>query len=80
MIFAGLTGVGFAAVTIRTGSLWPAVILHATYDLAFRVGDFQPLTPFSNAYFMLNGVGWLVFALIVLRPVALRRRPVSWLV
>lgn len=68
VLFSGMGGVGFAAIRIRTNSLWPVIVLHASYDLAFRVGNMEPGTMMSNAYFMLHGVGWLVFAFIVLRP------------
>ena len=74
VLFSGMGGVGFAAIRIRTGSLWPAIVLHALYDLAFRVGNLEPGTMMSNVYFVLHGVGWLVFALVVLRPE--RRRDV----
>lgn len=80
LLFSSMGGVGFAAITLRTNSLWPAIILHAFYDLAFRVGDFTPFTTFSNTYFLLHGVGWIVFAIVVLRPVSRQKlATVRWL-
>lgn len=75
VLFAGMTGVGFAAMTLRTGSLWPTIVLHAAYNLAFRVGAFEPFSLVSNMYYLLNGMGWVLFAIVVLRPSAFPREP-----
>lgn len=66
--FAALAGTGYAAMRIRTGSLWPPIILHALFDLTFRIGAVDPGTWFTHTIHLLHGVGWLVYALIVLRP------------
>ncbi len=66
--FAGMAGTGYAAMRLRTRSLWPPIILHALFDLTFRVAVVQPGSLFANTIQMLHGVGWLIFALIVLRP------------
>ena len=68
VLFAGMGAAGFAALRLRTGSLWPSIVLHAAYDLIFRVVVIEPGTPFANTVYMLHGVGWLVFAVVVLRP------------
>lgn len=68
VLFAGLGGVGFAALRLRTNSLWPGIAIHASYDLAFRVADIQPGSTHSNMYYMLHGVGFLALALVLLRP------------
>jgi membrane protease YdiL (CAAX protease family) len=67
IVFAGMAGTGYAAMRLRTGSLWPPVVLHALFDLTFRVAAIEPGSPFVNGLHLLHGVGWLVFALIVLR-------------
>ncbi len=67
ILFAGMGGIGFAAMRLRTGSLWPGIALHAAYDLTFRVTHLEPGTMFANAVFMLHGVGWLLWAVVVLR-------------
>lgn len=67
VLFSGLGGAGFAAMRIHTGSLWPPIVLHAAYDLTFRVTDIQPGTAFANSVYMLHGVGWAIFAVVVLR-------------
>jgi len=43
--FAAMAGTGYAAMRMRTGSLWPPVVLHALFDLTFRVtvGSGHPL-------------------------------------
>jgi membrane protease YdiL (CAAX protease family) len=76
VLFAGLGSAGFAALRLRTGSLWPPIVLHAVYDLTFRVVDLQPGTALSNTVYMLHGVGWAAFAVIVLRGTS-RRAPVA---
>ncbi len=67
---------GFAALRLRTGSLWPGIALHAAYDLTFRLVVIQPGTAFAGAVYTLHGLGWLLFAVLVLRshPRARRRR------
>jgi membrane protease YdiL (CAAX protease family) len=65
--FAGMAGTGYAAMRLRTGSLWPPIVLHAAFDLTFRVAVLEPGTMFANAVQMLHGVGWLIYALSVFR-------------
>lgn len=67
VMFAGMAGTGYAAMRLRTGSLWPPMILHAAFDLTFRVAVLEPGTMFANLVQMLHGVGWLIYALVVLR-------------
>lgn len=69
--FAAMAGTGYAAMRLRTGSLWPPIILHALFDLTFRVTELEAGTPFHSAIQMLHGVGWLIYAAIALRRVAL---------
>jgi membrane protease YdiL (CAAX protease family) len=66
--FAGMSGLGYAAMRLRTGSLWVPIVLHALYDLTFRLGTVEPGSPFQYLIFMLHGVGWAIYAVIVLRP------------
>lgn len=68
VLFAGLGGAGFAALRLRTGSLWPPIVLHACYDLTFRVVELRPGTALANTVYLLHGVGWATFAVMVLRP------------
>lgn len=65
--FAGMAGTGYAAMRLRTGSLWPPIVLHALFDLTFRVAALESGNMLTNAVQLLHGVGWLVYALIVLR-------------
>ncbi len=65
--FAAMAGTGYAAMRLRTGSLWPPILLHALFDLTFRVTALEPGTSFFFAVQLLHGVGWLAFAVIVLR-------------
>ncbi len=67
VLFAGMGAAGFAALRLRTGSLWPGIALHAGYDLIFRVVVVQPGTAFANTLYTLHGLGWLLFAVVVLR-------------
>jgi membrane protease YdiL (CAAX protease family) len=67
VLFAGTGAAGFAALRIRTGSLWPGIALHATYDLAFRIMEIDAATWHGRLYYTLHGIGWLVFAVIVMR-------------
>jgi membrane protease YdiL (CAAX protease family) len=67
VFFAGTGAAGFAAIRIRTGSLWPGIVLHAGYDLAFRVTQIDPSTWHGRFYYTLHGIGWLIFAVVVLR-------------
>ena len=69
--FAAMAGTGYAAMRMRTGSLWPPVVLHALFDLTFRVTALEAGTPLHSAIQMLHGVGWLIYALIALRRAAL---------
>lgn len=71
--FATMAGTGYAAMRIRTGSLWPPIILHAAFDLTFRVAAVEVGSMFANSIHMLHGVGWLVYALVVLRRGRARR-------
>lgn len=65
--FAAMAGAGYAAMRLRTGSLWPPILLHALYDLTFRVAAVEPASMFANSVHLLHGVGWLIYALVVLR-------------
>lgn len=65
--FAGMAGAGYAAMRLRTGSLWPPMVLHAAFDLTFRVTPIESGSMFANAVQMLHGIGWLIYALYVLR-------------
>lgn len=67
VLFSSLGATAYAALTLRTGSLWPAIVLHATYDLAFRVGNVEPGSWHANLYYTLHGIGGLVFAMVLLR-------------
>ena len=73
VLFAGTGAAGFAALRIRTGSLWPGIALHAGYDLAFRVMEIDPSTWHGRLYYTFHGLGWLIFAVIVLRGRSRRR-------
>jgi hypothetical protein len=66
-MFAALACLGYAAMRLRTGSLWPPVILHARYDLTFRVAAAGPGSMFVNLVPLLHGVGWAVRGLGGLR-------------
>ena len=68
--FAAMAGTGYAAMRLRTGSLWPPIMLHALFDLTFRVTAIEAGTPFHSAIQMLHGVGWLIFAFVALRRAA----------
>lgn len=65
--FAAMAGTGYAAMRLRTGSLWPPMILHALFDLTFRVTALESGTLFFSAVQMLHGIGWLLYAIVVLR-------------
>ena len=77
MLFSGMGAAGFAALRLRTGSLWPPIALHAAYDLTFRVVVVEPGTAFANAVYTLHGIGWLLFAVAVLAPRPRHRVAVS---
>lgn len=66
--FSAMAGLGYAAVRLRTGSIWPCIVLHAVYDLTFRVGNLEPGSFMQYTVFMLHGVGWAIYAVAVLRP------------
>jgi hypothetical protein len=76
IFFAGTGAAGLAALRIRTGSLWPGIVLHAAYDLAFRLMDLDASTGHGKLYYTLHGLGWLIFAVVVLRPGARGQRSV----
>jgi membrane protease YdiL (CAAX protease family) len=65
--FSAMAGVGYAAMRLRTGSLLVPILLHAVYDLTFRLGNIEPGSTFQYVVFMLHGVGWLAYGIIVLR-------------
>jgi uncharacterized protein len=67
VVFSGLGGAGYAALRLRTGSLWPPLVLHAAYDLTFRLVMIEGGTAFANTVYMAHGVGWAAFAYLVLR-------------
>ena len=69
IFFAATGAAAFAALRIRTGSLWPGNVLHAAYDLALRARQVDPSTWHGRVYCTLHGLGGLTFALVVLRPV-----------
>jgi hypothetical protein len=73
--FAAMAGTGYAAMRLRTGSIWPPIVLHAIFDLTFRVAAVEPGSLFVHSIHMLHGVGWLLFALITLRPSTTRTLP-----
>jgi membrane protease YdiL (CAAX protease family) len=77
VFFTGTGAAGLAALRVQTGSLWPGITLHAAYDLAFRVMDLDASTWHGKLYYTLHGLGWLVFAVILLRPGARGRRSVQ---
>ena len=77
VFFTGAEAAGLAALRVQTGSLWPGFTLHAAYDLAFRVMDLDATTWHGKLYYTLHGLGWLVFAVILLRPGARGRRSVQ---
>jgi uncharacterized protein len=66
--FSAMAGVGYAALRLRTGSLWPCIALHAVYDLIFRVGNIEPGSVMQYTVFMLHGLGWAIYGVVVLRP------------
>jgi uncharacterized protein len=66
--FSAMAGLGYAALRLRTGSLWPCIGLHAVYDLTFRVGNLEPGSVMQYTVFMLHGLGWAIYAVVVLRP------------
>jgi len=85
-IAAGLTGLVFMAILIRTGSIWPAIIYHALWDwLIFSVGHATQLAngPATNtgevtplmqmAIPVLFNIPNVVCALILLRNVTSQR-------
>lgn len=39
VLFAGLLGVGFAALVLRTNALWLLVLLHGLFNLPSALGD-----------------------------------------
>jgi membrane protease YdiL (CAAX protease family) len=70
--FSAMAGFGYAAMRLRTGSLWIPILLHTVYDLTFRLGNVEPGSAYQYAIFMLHGVGWLIYAIVILRPSARR--------
>ena len=73
VLFSGMGAAGFAALRLRTASLWIPIGLHAAYDLIFRVVVIQPGTAFANTVYTLHGLGWLLFAVALLAPRVQRR-------
>ena len=69
VVFAAMAGTGYAAMRLRTSSLWPPIVLNALFDLTFRVAAVESGSMFVNVIHMLHGVGWLIYALVVLRRV-----------
>ena len=39
---AAVQGVGFAALRVRTGTIWPLIVIHALHDLSLQMG-FLPI-------------------------------------
>lgn len=64
--FTAMAGAGYAAMRLRTGSLWPPIVLHAMFDLTFRVTAIEGGTLFHSGVQVLHGVGWLIYAVVVL--------------
>jgi uncharacterized protein len=59
---AGVQGVGFAALRLRTNTIWPLIVIHALHDLSLQMG-FLPIplveVPIDTAM--------LVYGIILLR-------------
>jgi len=76
---AALQGVGIAAVRVRTGSLWPMVVVHAFYDcgLLLAAGSHPaPATPGAASVFpILFVLPVFVYGLFLLRKQTLRPDP-----
>ncbi|WP_168627060.1 CPBP family intramembrane glutamic endopeptidase [Cryobacterium sp. BB307] len=66
--FSTMAGFGYSAMRLRTRSLWIPILLHSVYDLTFRLGNVEPGSAHQYAIFMLHGVGWLIYAVVILRP------------
>lgn len=74
MVYTFVLGVVWSVVTIRTGKLWPAIVLHALSNL---YGSFLPLlmtqTPITSVMF----VFWAVIVMPVLALILLINRGAS---
>jgi len=75
--YAAPMGFGFAAVTLRTGAIWPLVIIHALIDLTgFLTTDGTVSTGLTSAdgiVAAVYAVGFTVYGVVVIRSF-LRRR------
>lgn len=75
--YAAAMGFGFAAVTLRTGAIWPLVIIHALIDLTgFLTTDGTVSTGLTSADVIVAAVyavGFTVHGVVVIRSF-LRRR------
>ncbi|MDQ6602564.1 MAG: CPBP family intramembrane metalloprotease [Chloroflexota bacterium] len=62
---ASVIGISFAAawLRLRTGSVWPAVLLHASHNL-FVLNVFAPLVVQQRTTFLLTGEGGLLMAVV----------------
>lgn len=67
IVFAAMAGVGYAAMRLVTGSLWPGIALHAAFDFSFRLTALESGTMFGDLIFMLHGPGWLIWGVLTLR-------------
>ena len=85
MILAFGTGVLFAAIRLRTGSIWPSIFLHAFRDVAglilLGINPSILKAPLSNAATAVNGTFCLIFllnALVLLRGSQVRKLEVAY--
>lgn len=85
MILAFGTGVLFAAVRLRTGSLWPTILLHAGRDVAglilLGINPSLMNVPLSNIAIIYNAIFCLLFllnALVLLRASQVRKLKVAY--
>ncbi|NTW39550.1 MAG: CPBP family intramembrane metalloprotease [Cellulomonadaceae bacterium] len=78
VVYATGIGVGFAAVTLRTGVLWPLVVLHATTDLAGFVAIGATSAPHATLASAVASLVWTALfvglGVVVLRGMDRRER------
>lgn len=85
LILAFGSGVLFAAIRLRTNSLWPSLLLHAGHDVGglilLGIDPAIALTPLTSAAIIVNGVFCLLFLLnawVLLRASQVRRLKVAY--
>src|SRR5258708_4616128 len=85
LILAFGSGVLFAALRLRTGSIWPSILLHAGHDAAGLIlAGINPsilLVSVSNTTLIVNGIFCLFFllnAFILLRPSQVRKLRIAY--